>query len=565
MILDVTGSGMAPANAGAVVLTITAMGGTASGSLIAYPAGITPPNTSTLSWRPGEAVSNLATIKVGSGGRVSLANLAGSVDVVVDLNGYYAPPNGPTGAGRYFPVPPFRLLDSRETYPVGPGPSQPIKVAGTAVPPAAEAAVLNVTAVNPTENGFLTVAAGVLQCSSRALNPPCVATWNLPLTSGKTVSTRVITPLGKGPDGTPGWISFFSPAGWTNLLVDVQGWYGDSTIPATMGSTFTPIDLCRALDQGFVPVGPQPVQLAGVCRIPTGSTAVVMNVTLDRPTASGDLAIEPSHLSTESHIGQAFASCSRFESVTVSLGSAVDLVWASGQTVANLSQAVLSPTGTVDIGIGYPAGRLLFDVSGYFSPASAHTHVVCMFAQARDWHPPSSGYAAATVFDMATNQPVSGLDLTFTTSPMPGGGSCPGSSLDSSTHRTDSIGSAVAEYKPVGASVCLITARERSGASGSISAVFGILSLAPATKGLTVHVDATYLRADGTPHTDAAIDFNAIVNSMSGGPIASGRCLTDRSGQCGFSYKLGVYTGATIIFAHDAAGLQVYTSAQGTA
>ncbi len=150
MILDVTGSGMAPVNAGAVVLTVTAMNGTTSGSLAAYPTGITPPNTSNLSWGPGETVSNLVTVKVGGRGQVSFTNTAGSVNVVVDLGGYYAAPTTSTGAGRYFPIPPFRLLDTRESYPVGPGPSPPIRVAGTAVPAAAEAAVLNVTALDTT-------------------------------------------------------------------------------------------------------------------------------------------------------------------------------------------------------------------------------------------------------------------------------------------------------------------------------------------------------------------------------------------------------------------------------
>ncbi len=562
MVLQVTGPGVAPVAAGAVVLTVTAMGSTAAGSLTAYRAGITPPNTSTLSWGQGETVSNLVTVKVGTGGQVALANTAGSVDVVVDLNGYYARPTGSTGAGHYFPVAPFRLLDTRESNPIGPGASAPIKVAETAVPPAAEAAVLNVTAVDTTERSYLAVVQGTLQCAASAPDP-CIGTWSFTWAAGADVSDRVIAPLGRGPDGSPGWISVFNRAGSVNLLVDVEGWYGDSTVPATMGSTFNAIDPCRALDQRFVPVGPAPIKLAGVCEIPAGSSSVVINVTLEQPTASGDLAIEPSHVSTESHVGRPFASCSRFDSATISLANAIDLTWRSGQTVANLDQAALSPTGTVVIGTGYPPGRLIFDVSGYFTPEVAHAHVVCMFAQATDWRPSTSGLAAATVFDIATNQPIPGEDLTFTVSPMPGGGFCTEASLDTINHRTDSIGSAVAAYKPAGPSVCLITARDRSGASGSISAVFGILSLRPGTKGLSVQVDATYLRADGTPHPNAAIDFNAIGNSMSGGPIADGRCITDGSGRCAFSYKLGAYTGATIVFAQDAAGLQVSVVAAG--
>jgi hypothetical protein len=47
------------------------------------------PNASNLNFVPGAVVPNLAVLKVGTGGKVSIYNSAGSTAVIVDVVGWY--------------------------------------------------------------------------------------------------------------------------------------------------------------------------------------------------------------------------------------------------------------------------------------------------------------------------------------------------------------------------------------------------------------------------------------------------------------------------------------------
>jgi hypothetical protein len=73
----------------AVALNVAAYNATAITYLTAWPNGQTRPNSSNLNPRPGLSVSNLAIVKVGTAGQVSLYNGSGTIDVVVDVVGYF--------------------------------------------------------------------------------------------------------------------------------------------------------------------------------------------------------------------------------------------------------------------------------------------------------------------------------------------------------------------------------------------------------------------------------------------------------------------------------------------
>ncbi|MBP0452029.1 hypothetical protein J5Y04_21165 [Kitasatospora sp. RG8] len=82
----------------AVVLNVTATGPTAASHLDVYPGGSPRPSSSNLNYRAGETVANTVIVPVDRSGDVNFYNNAGSVDVVVDLFGYFtAPQGGPTG------------------------------------------------------------------------------------------------------------------------------------------------------------------------------------------------------------------------------------------------------------------------------------------------------------------------------------------------------------------------------------------------------------------------------------------------------------------------------------
>ena len=85
-----------PFGATAVVVNITAVNPTSTGYLTAFAAGQTVPFVSTVNFIAGQTVANEATIALGDTGdgnygNMTIYNFTGSTDVVVDVQGYYAP------------------------------------------------------------------------------------------------------------------------------------------------------------------------------------------------------------------------------------------------------------------------------------------------------------------------------------------------------------------------------------------------------------------------------------------------------------------------------------------
>jgi hypothetical protein len=86
--IGVAGVGPVPAGATAVIVNVTAADSTAPGFITVWPTGTAMPTASTLNQRPGIPVPNLAYLKLGSGGQLSLFNNAGSTEYIVDVFGY---------------------------------------------------------------------------------------------------------------------------------------------------------------------------------------------------------------------------------------------------------------------------------------------------------------------------------------------------------------------------------------------------------------------------------------------------------------------------------------------
>ena len=106
--LQVTDVGGVPADAIGVALNITATRPTDHSFLTVWPTGESLPTASSLNMRPDQTVPNLVFARVGDGGRISIFNRYGSVDVVVDVLGCFRP-----DAARFVPLTPARLLDTR--------------------------------------------------------------------------------------------------------------------------------------------------------------------------------------------------------------------------------------------------------------------------------------------------------------------------------------------------------------------------------------------------------------------------------------------------------------------
>ncbi|HJV09215.1 MAG TPA: hypothetical protein VJ653_06020, partial [Acidimicrobiales bacterium] len=89
--LQMTGRGGVPASGvSAVVLNVTVTQPTAPSFLTAWPTGSPFPLAANLNYVANLTVPNLVVVKVGTGGKVSLYNDAGSTHVVADVAGWFS-------------------------------------------------------------------------------------------------------------------------------------------------------------------------------------------------------------------------------------------------------------------------------------------------------------------------------------------------------------------------------------------------------------------------------------------------------------------------------------------
>jgi hypothetical protein len=213
----VAGKGGIPAGGvSGAVLNVTATNPTAPSFLTAFPTGSAQPLASNVNFVAGETVPNRVMVKLGTAGSVSFFNGFGSVDVVVDVAGWFTDGTDATATGGQFTgLTPARIFDSRTTgTPVGASGTIAIQVSGQGGVPAsgASAVVLNMTVTNTTEGSFLTV------YPSDASVRPLASDLNWP--AGKTVPNLVVVKL-----GADGKAAVYNSAGLTDVIADVVGWY----------------------------------------------------------------------------------------------------------------------------------------------------------------------------------------------------------------------------------------------------------------------------------------------------------------------------------------------------
>jgi serine protease len=206
--------GLVPSTgASAVVLNVTATNPSTSSYLTVWPHGQPQPVVSNLNFVKGQTVPNRVIVPLGANGQVDIYNSAGSVQVVVDVNGWFADGvTQVTGSG-YLGTAPVRLLDTRNNGgPLGVRSTRTVPVAGVdGIPQNAKALVANITAANTTGASYLTVwPAGTPQPVISDLN------W----VAGETVPNLVVVQV--GPTGA---INLYNSAGSVNVIIDVVGWY----------------------------------------------------------------------------------------------------------------------------------------------------------------------------------------------------------------------------------------------------------------------------------------------------------------------------------------------------
>ena len=105
----VAGSHGVPASAVAVIVDVTASGGTTAGHVVSYPERLPGQQQQVAYWGKGQAVTGLAVVPVN--GRAGLRNVgSGTAAFSAQVVGYLAPNVASSHGGAFFPSPRARLL-----------------------------------------------------------------------------------------------------------------------------------------------------------------------------------------------------------------------------------------------------------------------------------------------------------------------------------------------------------------------------------------------------------------------------------------------------------------------
>lgn len=321
----------------AVVVNLTATETARPGFVTVWPAGDERPVVSNLNAiAAGTTIANLATVAVGSGGRLSVYSMTGG-HVVVDVQGVYETVGVAPAEGRFVALPPTRLLDTRDDQsPWGDGETRGIDFTSHGVPADASAVVFNLTATNTTGAGFFT--------AFPSGGPrPLASNLNIDV-AGQTRANQVIAAAANGH------VDVFALRA-ADLVVDVAGYYTGDRAERSMRGVFRAIEPRRSLDSRTIAADGWPgrydldAALAQHGVVPPGTVAAVMNVTIVEPVAASYLTVFPT-------------GTTRPATSTVNASA--------GDVVAN--HAIVAPTGMFSqVSVyGLETGHALLDVFGYF-------------------------------------------------------------------------------------------------------------------------------------------------------------------------------------------------------
>jgi IPT/TIG domain len=324
--LQVTGVGTVPipASATAAVLNVTEVSGSASSLLTVYPYNTPKPTASNLNFPAHTVIANLVTVTLGANsgqGWINIYNGLGSVNVLVDVEGYFTQQPATVLQGLFHPIIPVRVCDTRSLSKcggngaVGAGKSIVVTVATAAGIPAdgtAEAAVVNLTGVAGSASTYLSL-------FPTDMNGHCIPTGTstINLLPGAVAANRVMVTLGPTSLGGPAdALCVFNAAGSIDVLVDANGWYGSATATASpTGYQYQALAPTRICDTRFLPTScslgaigagkllQRVITVAGHAGVPafgspTTVVAIIANLTGIAPTATTYLSLYPANLSS---------------------------------------------------------------------------------------------------------------------------------------------------------------------------------------------------------------------------------------------------------------------------
>ncbi len=313
------------------------------GYLTIWPTDEVRPVVATLNSLDGRIKADAAIVPAGTNGAVSVY-VTNTTDVVLDINGYFAPVSGSTLA--FYPLTPCRIADTRKTnFPQGLGaPYLPghqerdfpiLNATSCNIPGSAAAYSLNFSVVPHGGLGYLTV-------WPTGQTRPLVSTLN-------DVPGTIIANAAIVPAGSSGNVSVY-PSSDTDLVIDINGYFA---LAGPDGLSLYPAAPCRVIDTRHVGSGQPfsgtltpPVNVVGSqCEPPVTAKAYVFNATVVPTGALGYLTLWPD--------GD--------PKPLVSTLNALD------GSITNNMAIVPSTNGKVD---AFASGitQLILDISSYFAP-----------------------------------------------------------------------------------------------------------------------------------------------------------------------------------------------------
>ncbi|MCL4434228.1 MAG: IPT/TIG domain-containing protein [Actinobacteria bacterium] len=385
-----TVSGISPVSgptSGGTAVTITgtnfASGATVMFGAVTATAATVSSSTSIVATSPAESAGTV-NVTVTTAGGTSATSSADQFTYVVAISG-----------DAYTPVNPMRLADTRcsaspapsycagENLPsanaslgtLAAGKSENVAVTGVdAIPLTATAVVVNVTAVNMTGGGYLSI-------YPEGSTPAVVSSLNW------TSTTKVVTNLVTVPVNTSnGEISVANggTSGAVNYIVDIEGYYAPpGSTPAGLYNAVTPTRLadsrcsesplptgitssyCSAIPSAngkLVTLGAgktENVTVTGVGPVPSsGVSAVVLNLTAVNTSSSGYFTAYP-------------AGASKATVSTVN--------WIAGQTVPNRVIVEVGANGAITLYNNSGTANFIVDVSGYYTDGSSTSQTGSLF------------------------------------------------------------------------------------------------------------------------------------------------------------------------------------------
>jgi hypothetical protein len=515
--VTVTG-GTIPTSATAVVVNLTAAGGTSASYLSAYAAGATPATTSSLNFTAGETVANRDVVNVGTGGAIDVYNFAGSVNVDVDVDGYY----GATG-GAFVPLAaPVRVTDTRagtalNGTSIASGGTETFNLATTAstIPATASAVAANFTVVPGTAPGYITV------FPTGVTTPPTASDVNWPASSGAVANfTQADT---AGTTAGSAQVYNLNSGSPIDVVIDAFGYFTGITsgvavtaTPATITSNGTATSLVNAVVTNTgLPVSADPLAItatpsaAGVC------SAASLSATTGVTNASGTLATPITYTATTTP-----GTCTiKFTEADHQLVGTTVVTSAPNNTVA-----ITTPTGG-----STTAPHLVAENGGTQNIVSTVT----------------SSVGAGVVGDV--------INFTLTPNTSAPGPGCGTLAAPSETTGTGGVTPADAYSTPFNLGVCTITATEATAGTGE-TAPQTANTVIDSTIATPVANTLVLTRATATPAAGAADTVTATVLGPTSAPLANDPVLLTLTNSSGTSGVLNTTSGVT-----NASGVVTFT------